>query len=163
MLTLERFRSLAASYGAEFARWPEKERGEAQTLLDTSAQARLLFKEAQILDEAITKASARENPATDIEGRELALALLRSAVAERISRPVRLPQLHSWRFAPRLFGILRGTNSMPVGAVGLAAGACLTIAMGLLIGWSWTTRPASGDLIAFLETSSIQILTHEYQ
>ena len=50
MITLERFRDLVAAYGADPARWPERERVVALELLQRSPEARASLEEARDLD-----------------------------------------------------------------------------------------------------------------
>jgi hypothetical protein len=50
MITLERFKDLVAAYGADPARWPERERVAALGLLERSGKARRLMDEAQAID-----------------------------------------------------------------------------------------------------------------
>jgi hypothetical protein len=163
MLTLQRFRALAAAYGADLNRWPQKERDEARILLQTSAQARMQLQEALMLDEVIATGTANEKKTRNIKEQEIALSRLRIAVAERISRPVRPKTLSGRHFVPALFKTMCWTNVVRVGDVRVAAAACLTISVGLLIGWTCAARPISGDLISVLEAAPMRILTNEHE
>ena len=88
MLTLGRFRRLAASYGADLQRWPEEARRDAQALLDHSAEAGVLFDEARTLDQAIDQATIREDALLWPPGeRDAALDRLRSGVEARLASP----------------------------------------------------------------------------
>jgi hypothetical protein len=162
-MLIERFRSLAAAYGADLARWPENERGEAQIFLQTSAQACLYLREAGGLDELITQATERERTAHGTEEQEMALGRLRSTVAAQISRSARQGNPRASRLPPRLLGAMRETRLVRLGALGLAASGALSFAAGLIIGWTCTSRPMSADPISVLETASIRILTSEYE
>lgn len=50
MMTLERFKDLVAAYGADPARWPERERVAALDLLERIPEARRLMEEASAID-----------------------------------------------------------------------------------------------------------------
>ena len=47
MMTLNRFRTLADSYGADLQRWPERMRPQALVLLDSSGEAREIIARAK--------------------------------------------------------------------------------------------------------------------
>ena len=49
-MTIDRFRHLAAAYGADFMRWPEQERNAAEDLLLRHAEARAILKQEAALD-----------------------------------------------------------------------------------------------------------------
>ncbi|MCP4328078.1 MAG: hypothetical protein GY791_06540 [Alphaproteobacteria bacterium] len=50
MMTLERFKSLAAAYGAEIGRWPGESQDEARRLIAHSAEARAVVSAEADLD-----------------------------------------------------------------------------------------------------------------
>ena len=81
MMTLERFESLADSYGGQLWRWPEDSRSDAEALLSSSAEARRILDRARILDETIGAASVNSTRHTADAPDSAALARLRSAVA----------------------------------------------------------------------------------
>ncbi|HWA71592.1 MAG TPA: hypothetical protein VG937_04650 [Polyangiaceae bacterium] len=57
-MTLARFRTLVEAYGGELSRWPEKERGAAKVLLESSEPARAALAEEVELDRALDALSA---------------------------------------------------------------------------------------------------------
>lgn len=141
MMTLERFRALTQSYGAELQRWPQEERGAAQELLRCSEEARALVEEERTLDEAIAAATAYQ----DAEGRphgthDAALARLRSGVNARVAT----------REA-------RASSRMQ--HLGLATSGAFAVIAGLLIGGMYTPAPESvGALSALLQPATLDIL-----
>ena len=104
MLTLERFKSLADSYGASLERWPEEIRKEAESLLSNSQAARAILADAQSLDEAIEATSdAEEARAWPSAETEAALARLRSRVASRLDAevPAKAGPIRRWLLSYR--------------------------------------------------------------
>jgi hypothetical protein len=67
----ERFLALAASYGANPARWPQAERDAAEKYFSVNAQARVLLAEAAKLDDALDGA-ARVEDSSALEARIMA-------------------------------------------------------------------------------------------
>lgn len=67
-LSLERFGALVEAYGADFERFPVRERSAAKALLLRSREAQRLLQAAQAFDDIL--ASARENlPTVELEAR----------------------------------------------------------------------------------------------
>ena len=56
MMGLDRFRELLDAYGAEPARWPANERGQAEALLAQDAQAARLRRQAAAVDALLDRA-----------------------------------------------------------------------------------------------------------
>ena len=57
MMGLDRFRELMEAYGADPQRWPDNERGVAQTLLAQNAEAVTLHRRAASLDALLDEAT----------------------------------------------------------------------------------------------------------
>jgi hypothetical protein len=57
-MRFSRFRTLAASFGGDFRRWPDKEREAAHALLAKSSDARAIIDDALAFDRALANASA---------------------------------------------------------------------------------------------------------
>jgi hypothetical protein len=155
MMTFTRFRRLVQAYGADFQRWPERERDEARALLVVSPEAGRLLKEAQIVDAGIEGALAMGRLGANEES--AALARLRTGVAQRLKtsgdEPRRPDGFLFW-----LRNWLGGeTTAFPRWAVASGAGAAIVV--GLLMGSMYTTSPppAGTTLFALLEPSPIQI------
>jgi len=118
-MTLDRFRELAAAYGAKLERWPESERASASRLLESSAAALSILRDEQALDEELGLAEpAALSPAFERKLAEI---------------PVRHPQralspFKRWLWAPLLgwsvaaaLGLVLGagfadTNDVPTAA-----------------------------------------------
>ena len=149
MLTLEGFRAMAESYGADLRRWPEQSRGDAEALLETAAaEARAILAEARTLDGALARADAMLRLPG---GEDAALARLRARVAARIAAPAehRLEALKA--------AILRRLPWLPPFGLGLAAGSGLAIMAGLLIGALYTAAPSSDSLLGLLQPAPIHV------
>ena len=71
MITLERFKDLVAAYGADPARWPERERLAALDLLQRSADARSVMEEARAIDRLLDL-SPTTSVSSDLQTRILA-------------------------------------------------------------------------------------------
>ena len=158
MLTLRRFEALVGSYGADLRRWPAEMRADAQKLLDFSAPARALLAEARTLDEAIERASRREDAALwHHYERDATLARLRSRVAARIAPAVSRRRPARWSLAQILFGSAERAPWARTGTFGMAAGSGIAVAAGFLIGaWS-VPAPTSNDVLAVLQPAPIHI------
>ncbi|ALL12601.1 hypothetical protein [Caulobacter henricii] len=108
-MTLERFKSLAESYGGDLARWPESEREAARALLiSTSGALEPVLVEAAQLDRLLDLAPAQAADAA-LLGRLIAAA----------PQPLRLAR--RW---------LAGAGA----ALGLGAAALAGVAVGISIG-----------------------------
>ena len=161
MLTLQRFKIMADSYGANPQRWPEELRREAEMLLNVSTEARALLEEARKLDEAIDAARAAEDAGRWGPGEQsAALARLRSGVEARIaSTPHRLSDRR------RGFGLATGIGSQWIPSVrlyllGMAAAGSCAVMVGFLIGSIYVSEPASDSALAMLlQPAPIHILS----
>ncbi len=158
MLTLRRFKALAESYGANLARWPDRERHEAETLLNTSAQARMLIDEAQMLDAAIAFAQSPEDtrlwPADE---QAAALARLRSGVEARIAAR---PKKGRARFRAAGWSGWKGVFTVFAGhpdIAGMAIGSAFSIVVGLLIGTAFGASYSPDNLQAMLQAAPLHI------
>jgi hypothetical protein len=163
MLTLERFRVLTDSYGAELQRWPEAMRAAAEALLLVSPEAQQLLAVARELDEAIDAASECKDAVSWPPGEEAAaLSRLRAGVAARVARvapqemaPGRLGWLRGW-----LLPVAQWSSSARV--VGMAAAGGFIIAVGLLLGSMEVTRPAAQvDVLAMLQPDPLPFLADQ--
>lgn len=171
MMTLRRFRTLAASYGADLQRWPERLRGQALALFESSAEACAAIARARQLDEAIAAAgAARDEQVWAGESAERALHRVQSRVSARTrsaisgargaAQVVELtpassapPSPASSRRAPR--------HSPPqrAGWFGLATAAGLAILAGLALGILYSPSAPPQDLTALLQPTPLQLLT----
>ena len=156
MLTLKRFRELAESYGGSLRRWPEELRGEAQDLLQVSADARAVLDLARALDLDIETAGAVDDARRRRSGDEnTALARLRAGVAARIAAPLPLRHGAGSRLADghRWLRILR----LPIAR--MAAACACAVAVGLVTGSLSVSGPASdGALTALLQPAPLHFL-----
>ncbi|MGH8202134.1 MAG: hypothetical protein ACREVO_17495 [Steroidobacteraceae bacterium] len=147
-MTLERFRTLAESYGADLQRWPEQLRSQAGQLLDSSAEAREIIATARELDEAIGAAgAARSDSIWSGDRPEAALARLRNGVAARIRPAAAAVSAASSRNVPRR-----------VGWIGLATAASVAIVAGLALGIRYSPTTQQQDLLALLQPAPVQLL-----
>jgi hypothetical protein len=156
MLTLERFESLADSYGASLERWPEEIRTEAEALLSNSQAARAILAGARSLDEAIEAASdAEEARAWPPAEAEAALARLRSRVASRLSAevPAMAGPIRRWLLSHRALSPLAHP-----GWGGMVTGGALAIVAGLLTGMLYSSG-SPRDVLALLEPAPLQIFS----
>ena len=153
MMTLNRFRTLADSYGADLQRWPERVRPQALVLLDSSGEAREIIARAKDLDEAIVAAgTARSERLWCGDRADAALARLRNSVAVRI--------------VPAIPGAARGTylrraaRSAPwrMRWISLATAASVAILAGLVLGIRYSQVPPQQDFLALVQPSPIQLL-----
>jgi hypothetical protein len=158
MLTLERFESLADSYGGNLESWPAETRQDARALSSASAAAQAILARARALDDAVAAAADLERSrAWPDDEAAAALARLRSRVAVRIAtyEPVRERR---WlrRWAPAVSALL---NSLQAGWAGLLAGGVLAVASGLAIGLLYTSGPPSADVLFLLEPNPLPIFS----
>jgi hypothetical protein len=157
MLTLKRFKTMTDSYGADLLRWPERERAAAQTLLEGSAEARVLLADARMLDEALAVASARQSAAHRRNNHEdAALARLRSGVAARIAAASGRSRVSLLERALSI--TTRGALSARSGWAGLATAGGLAVLAGLVIGSLYTPPGASDALLTLLQPTPIDNL-----
>lgn len=148
MMTRERFRALADSYGADLQRWPEELRPQAATLLESSPEAREIIATARELDEAIGAAAAAHSDSIWSGDRpEAALARLRNGVAAQIRPTANAAGAFSARTAPRR-----------VGWLGLATAASVAALAGLMLGIRYSPVAPQQDLLALLQPAPVQLL-----
>jgi len=88
-LSLERFASLADTYGGTIGRWPEADRAAAQVLAEESAIARAKLAEADALD-AVLDRSRVAAPSAELRQRLLASAPKPRAIRDPASTRSRL-------------------------------------------------------------------------
>jgi hypothetical protein len=154
MMTLKRFRRLAASYGADLRRWPERLRSQAGTFLESSMEAREIMADAKVLDEAIGAAGNARTERLWSGESDAALLRLRNSVAARIGAagaPAagaadEIPA----RRVPRSPGRARW--------IGLATAASLAILAGVVLGIVYSPSASRQDLLAVLQPEPIQLL-----
>jgi hypothetical protein len=158
MLTLDKFKWLTQSYGANLERWPAETREGARALLETSATARAILAAAQLLDDAIARAgSALDSQDWGPEGAEAALARLRGRVAARIAAPGAAREVrHTSRWLSSLGAVL---PHIQPGWAKLVTGGALAIAAGLTIGLLYTSSPPPQDVLFLLEPVSLPVLS----
>jgi len=161
-MSIKRFRSLSAAYGADLRRWPEEERRDAQLLLEASAEARAVLAEASDLDRIVAHAAEQDRAARDAEEQAVALTRLRSHVALRIGQPTQPRIPGALRFVAALL-VLARARRQGFGVMGFASLGALSIAAGLIIGWAYTPPPNSHDPILLLETAPLRILISEHE
>lgn len=149
MMTLERFRTLADSYGADLQRWPEPLRLQARALLESSTQAREIIALAAELDEAITVAGrAHRESLWSGDRPEAALVRLRNGVAARIGvKAAAGTTTRAAHHGPRRMRWLS-----------LATAASVAIVAGVLLGIRYPPMASQQDLLALLQPVPIQLL-----
>jgi len=159
MLTLGRFKALAASYGGDLERWPERFRREAATLTASSVAARRILEAERELDAAI--AGADRSASTAGLQAEAALTRLRSGVAARIA-PARAGAggsvRHGWRAAARPpIGLSQGLTlcAPDLRAIGLVGAASIAVAAGLAIGATSKPPPGPNAVLSLLQTTPL--------
>jgi hypothetical protein len=156
MLTLERFRSMTESYGADLARWPEQARADARALLSDSSDARALLEEAGALDDLIRTTQQQEDGLLWQPGeQEAALERVRAGVAARITslpvRPRAIDRLREW-----LGG---AATPLRLRWVGLVAGGACAVIVGLMVGGQYEPAPAGpGVLNQMLRPAVLEFL-----
>ncbi|CAH2601974.1 conserved protein of unknown function [Rhodovastum atsumiense] len=163
MLSLERFRALAQSYGADLPRWPEEWRAGAAALLADSAEARQVLREARRLDALLLEAGQAEaamgwSPAEE----DAALARLRAVVAARIAAPPARRRHGAWAWSPVLAWPVPagGAGAMPASLrwAGMAFGGGAVLLLGFWVGWLQTAPPGPGGLAGLLQAAPFQAL-----
>ena len=158
MLTLRQFKALVDSYGADWRRWPDNVREQAQALAERSAKARSWLAQARELDAAIAAARAEDGAeSAERVAADAALAHLRRRVSARIASTAQ----QSGKFrAPWIAAAMAAMRSpdlglAQVGSLGLAA---IAVIAGLLLGGLSLSAPASEALLSMLEPSPIHFL-----
>ncbi len=119
-MDLDRFQRNLDTFGADFRRWPEYERHDAERLRDVSLEARQRWRAARRLDELFALDRAASGDSYSLAHHEIADAALRSI--RRSRRPSGLRR--------RLF------SRLPRPIMGAALGASLAAGLlaGLLVG-----------------------------
>jgi hypothetical protein len=159
MLTLERFKSLADSYGGSLERWPEETRREAHALLSNSAAAQAILAQAQLLDVAYATAVGKEDSRTwPPEKATAALARLRSRVAARLT------DQEEARNASRIRRWLLSDRALPTvlaepGWAGMLTGCALAITAGFVTGLLYASSPPPPNMLLLLEPTPLQIFS----
>jgi hypothetical protein len=144
MLTLERFAELAASYGADFDRWPDELRDEAEAFVAGSSEARARLAEARALDGILAAAGVGLDEA---EWQKAALARLRLGVEAEIAG-MRGPAREASRLAlPLRFNWL-----------GMATGSGIAVAAGLAIGLLYMPTSSPDIVQMMFQPAPIDIL-----
>ena len=152
-MKIERFTSLARSYGANSDLWPVEERGDALALLEICKAARAVLAEERLLDDALAGAlKHQESPRMSPVEHDAALARLRTNVAARIARASAEPSGFRGRFFAHVRGLWPDLNWL-----GLSSGSGIAVAAGLFIGMHFPALSASGDLLSTLQVASIPI------
>lgn len=157
MMTLRRFRILADSYGADLQRWPERQRGQARALLESSAEARSVIARARELDKTIVAAgAARDAQVWTGESANRALHRLQSGVSARTrsadsgaAAGAHVMELHARPDSAR----------QRTGWLGLATAAGLAVLAGLALGIFYAPSSPPQDLMALLQPAPLQLLT----
>jgi hypothetical protein len=158
MLTLRRFKAMAASYGADLWRWPEAVRADARVLLADSPEARAFLQEAQRLDDALEAASAREDTTHWRPGEQAAaLARLRSGVESRIAAAAACRPAQR-RTGWTLSATGRWGHALRLRWVGMATGGGFAIMAGLLIGALYASAPEPDPVLMMLQPAPIHAL-----
>lgn len=156
MLSIERFTSLARSYGANVDLWPVETRNDALALLDSSKEARAVLAEEALMDDAIAAARRHQEASLWPAGeRDAALARLAANVAERIAS---VRSGFHLRLPGRIFADVRGLWP-DLGWLSVASSGGIAVAAGLFVGMHFPNLPVSGDLLSTLQVASIPILT----
>jgi hypothetical protein len=155
MMTLERFRTLADSYGADLQRWPEGLRPQALALLECSAEARELIAQEDALDQAIS-AAERTRCASLWSGDrpEAALARLRNGVAARITAGAAAGAIA----AAKSPADTARNPPRRVRWISLATAASAAILAGLVLGIRYSPAAPPQDLLTLLQPAPVQLL-----
>ncbi len=131
MSRIARFRALIDAYGSDPARWPARERAWAAALIDRSAEAGAMRREAAALDALLDRAPRPAAPRLDP-------AALAASITARPQEPVA-----RWR---------RIQEMVWLRAVGLAAAAVI----GFVVGAAQTSDlPASTASLAPIDVADI--------
>lgn len=147
MLTLNRFQVLTEIYGGDLRRWPRSMREDAQSLLESSAAARVNFSKAWQLDAA--RAAARAEQDT---------VLWRYQIPDAQARRDRAQHGYIAR-AARIFWSL----ALPLRWVGMATVGGSAVMAGLVLGTLHGAAPASysySGLMLLLQSAPIHLLAN---
>lgn len=148
MLTLKRFEVLTEIYGGDLRRWPRSMREDAQTLLESSAAARVTFSKAWQLDEA--RAAARAEQDT---------VLWRYQIPD--AAPARRD--HAQRGDIAQAARILGSLALPLRWIGMAAVGGSAVMAGLVLGTLHSAAPASysySGLMLLLQSAPIHLLAN---
>jgi hypothetical protein len=142
-MTLEQLEYRLTMYGASLHRWPEEQCRDARELLDASAQAEQLYRQARGLDQVLALWAVEPD---------------RQALAARIIQQAhRLTQEPPPVLIPRTFWLGR---FLPLWPSAVALG--LAFVLGLLVGLTdvmSTTRPLTPlDMLAFASVSAVETI-----
>ena len=103
-VSAERFSAIVEAYGADSSRWPEAEREFALILLDRSAQAQEIVRNAQALDQALGASRPVPTPlelyTRAMRGFDKAVQRRRTSPRERMNRIVEWFRDAVWPGAP---------------------------------------------------------------
>jgi hypothetical protein len=156
MLTLRRFATLAESYGADLARWPEETRAEAKRLAASSVDAQRILADARVLDWTFDEASKAEDRAlwhgTEAEA---ALTRLRGHVATAIAAPeapARRPAVGG-----RLVAGFGGVSLGRLEWFGVATGGSLAVAGGLVLGYLTVSAGSAETVMTLLQPGPLHL------
>jgi hypothetical protein len=153
-MTLERFRTLANSYGAELRRWPAEERGQAETLLRSSEAARAILNGARTGDDLLGIAPAGNEPAAS-PADETAVERLRVGIWARIEASA----TRSSEAPTRAFA--RWLSWPQFRWATLAVASVIAIAAGIWIGkYHESEQPASDIVVTLLQPGPLPWLTN---
>lgn len=153
MLKIERFTSLARSYGSNIDLWPVEVQADALSLLKISKVAHTVLAEERLMDDVLAAARRHQEISLWSPGeRNAALVRLRTNVAARIAPAPSGPI----PFGARLFAHVRGLWPH-LNWLGISSGSGIAVAAGLFIGMHFPNLPASGDLLSTLQVASIPI------
>ncbi|RCI80122.1 hypothetical protein DNK03_00575 [Brucella anthropi] len=152
-MKIERFISLARSYGANIDLWPVEERGDALALLEISNTARAVLAEERLLDDALTGARKHQEISWGPLGeRDAALQRLRTNVAARIAPAPSNPPGFRELFFAHVRELWPNLNWLS-----LSSSSGVAVAAGLIIGMNFPHLSTSGDLLSTLQVAAIPI------
>lgn len=160
MMTEKRFKMLARSYGASFARWPEDERPQAEALWMMSPAARAALAEQDALDADLGRMfrAQAEHLSSQRAGEEsgAALARLRAGIAGRLDTVEQEKARRGGHDAARWTALLRPQWGVTAGGAvmtrftALGLGGLVLFGSGLWLGWMQATGSSGDFLAAFL-------------
>ncbi|HEV2441744.1 MAG TPA: hypothetical protein VGT07_04415 [Steroidobacteraceae bacterium] len=164
MMTLRRFRILAARYGAELQRWPERLRPQGQELLQASTEARAIIAQARDLDEAIAAAgAARDAGIWGGVDADSALQRLRANVTARIGA-IAVTDATAAAMPAKVaahvtnFRSSYGAPSRRARWLSLATAASIAVIVGFVIGVLYSPTSPTQELTALLQPAPLQLL-----
>lgn len=153
MLTLERFRALAESYGGTIARWPEATRADADALLQESAEACAALEEARRLDGMLVAIRvAHDGTVFPRAAQDAALRRLRLGVAARIAVP-EAEGRDAARMENPLLVWLRRAVQLEHSSARMATACACCVAAGVLLGAMYS--PGVDTVLTMLQPEPI--------